>query len=515
MVFFLQRALDAVKLLLLIAIGLTAKLALDLTTVKYDSKAKNKFTHQQKMSEKITDQLSFPLSNFEMAERSKNPDHVKSKARDHSYFNKQDLFVESVTTTPSSLPHSAFSDVQFVATSFLPIKISVLKSITTKSQEYAVRVSGGNISNDTSRDNPTHLNDTILFAFDNYELDQAALLILQGQIDYLQKNKSFQVTVEGHADELGTREYNLGLAERRANRVRDHFLAAGINAARIKTISYGKERPLIEGSTDYARSRNRRAVTVFSPPNTIKPVTLPEENKAITNAKDKNNEQTTLAPSVSADHKVKGAEATFRNGRLFVGTFKQLQAGGKLGWDDVGTNTMVTTLSNFKPDKFESDAINLGYRKGSFAIGLAYANYRPFKLGGSPATIDGTNYSFFEVPVKGHSYFVDASMYIPISRNSVDFSLTAGMGTAKLITGHASADGTDTVDKFYTNSAVKFTRYGAGLDFYLSPSLTLTTGLMQSKYEDFGITVDTAGTANVTAKNMRINEVNVGLKKYF
>ena len=60
-------------------------------------------------------------------------------------------------------------------------------------------------------------------------------------------------------------------------------------------------------------------------------------------------------------------------------------------------------------------------------------------------------------------------MYVPIRKNSVDFSLTAGLGTAKLITGYAGVDGTDSVDKFYTNSDVKFTRYGAGLDFYLSP----------------------------------------------
>ena len=155
-----------------------------------------------------------------------------------------------------------------------------------------------------------------------------------------------------------------------------------------------------------------------------------------------------------------------------------------------------------------------GTVKATSPLALVYANYRPFKLKGSPATIGGTNYSFFEVPVKGHSYFVDASMYVPIRESSIDFSY-AGLGTAKLITGCAGVDGTNSVDKFYTNSAVKFTRYGASLDFYLSPTLALSTGLMQSKYDDFGITIDTAGTANVTAKNMNINEVNVGLKNIF
>ncbi len=515
MVFFLRRAIDVVKLLLLITIGSTAKLTYDLTTTSYDSGAKNKYTHEQKIDEKISHEQSSPRDNFEIAAKSKIPDHKKSKTRDQSYFDKRNLFVESFTTTPSRLSNNAFSDVQFVATSFSPIKISVLKSIKTKSYEHTVRVSGNNTSNGTTNDDLNYLNDTVIFAFDSYELDQAALLILEGQIEHLRENKNLLVTVEGHADELGTREYNLGLGERRASRVKDHFLTAGINAARIKTISYGKERPLIEGSSDYARSRNRRAVTVFSLPNNVEAVTLPTENTATTNAEDTTNKQTTLTPSVSTGHEIKAPESTFRNGRLYLGAFKQLQAGGKLGWDDIGSTTLVTRLSNFEPEKFESDGINVGYRKGNFAIGFAYANYRPFKLKGSPATIGGTNYSFFEVPVKGHSYFVDGSIYVPIRKNSVDFSLTAGLGTAKLITGYAGVDGTDSVTNFYTNSAVKFTRYGAGLDFYLSPTLILSTGLVQSKYDDFGITIDTAGTANVTAKNMKINEVNVGLKKYF
>ena len=515
MVFFLERAIGAVKLLLLITISVTAKLTYDLTTMSYDSEAENKYTHEQKINAKISHEQSSPRDNFEIAEQSNLPDHKKSKAIDQSYFDKRHLFVESFTTTPSSLIHNAFSDVRFVATSFSPIKISVLKSIRTKSHEHAVRVSGNNTSNGTTNDDLNYLNDTVLFAFDNYELDQAALLILQGQIEHLQKNKHLLVTVEGHADELGTREYNLGLGERRANRIKDHFLAAGIDAVRIKTISYGKERPLIEGSNDYARSRNRRAVTVFLMPKTVRAVTLPTDNATTTRAKDPIGKQKTPAPSIIASQPVKSPQSPFRNGRLYVGAFKQLQAGGKLGWDDIGSTTLVTRLSDFEPDKFESDGINLGYRIGNFAIGFAYANFRPFKLKGSPATIGGTNYSFFEVPVKGHSYFVDASMYVPIWKNSIDFSLTAGLGTAQLITGYAGVNGTDSVDKFYTNSAVKFTRYGGGLDFYLSPTLILSTGLMQSKFDDFGITIDPAGTANVTAKNMKINEVNIGLKKYF
>ena len=182
MVFVVQRAIDAVKLLLLITIGFTAKLTYDLTTTSYDSEAENKYTHEQKIDEKISHEQSSPRDNFEIAEQSNIPDHKKSKARDQSYFDKRHLFVESFTTTPSSLIHNAFSDVRFVATSFAPIKISVLKSIRTKSHEHAVRVSGNNTPNSTTNDDLNYLNDTVLFAFDSYELDQAALLILEGPL---------------------------------------------------------------------------------------------------------------------------------------------------------------------------------------------------------------------------------------------------------------------------------------------------------------------------------------------
>ena len=196
MVFFLERAIGAVKLLLLITISVTAKLTYDLTTMSYDSEAENKYTHEQKINAKISHEQSSPRDNFEIAEQSNLPDHKKSNAIDQSYFDKRHLFVESFTTTPSSLIHNAFSDVRFVATSFSPIKISVLKSIRTKSHEHAVRVSGNNTSNGTTNDDLNYLNDTVLFAFDNYKLDQAALLILQVQIEHLRTEDSLVVLQE-------------------------------------------------------------------------------------------------------------------------------------------------------------------------------------------------------------------------------------------------------------------------------------------------------------------------------
>ena len=78
----------------------------------------------------------------------------------------------------------------------------------------------------------------------------------------LRKNKNLNVTIEGHADERGTREYNLALGERRANAARDYLMTYGISGNRISVISYGKERPVDSGSNPLAWSKNRRSVTV-------------------------------------------------------------------------------------------------------------------------------------------------------------------------------------------------------------------------------------------------------------
>ncbi|MCS6986201.1 MAG: peptidoglycan-associated lipoprotein Pal [Sphingomonadaceae bacterium] len=105
--------------------------------------------------------------------------------------------------------------------------------------------------------------DTVLFAFDSYALDDEARAILDRQAAWLVRHPSVRVTVEGHCDERGTREYNLALGERRANAARTYLVARGVAASRITTISYGKERPAVEGSTEEAWARNRRAVTVI------------------------------------------------------------------------------------------------------------------------------------------------------------------------------------------------------------------------------------------------------------
>lgn len=105
--------------------------------------------------------------------------------------------------------------------------------------------------------------DRVFFEFDSYQLDSAAQSTLTGQAGWLAKYPNVRITVEGHADERGTREYNLALGERRANSVKNFLAGQGVSAERINIISYGKERPAVEGSNEPAWAQNRRAVTVL------------------------------------------------------------------------------------------------------------------------------------------------------------------------------------------------------------------------------------------------------------
>ena len=91
-----------------------------------------------------------------------------------------------------------------------------------------------------------------------------AVATLRKQASWLRKYPSTTVTIEGHADERGTREYNLALCERRANAVKEYLSTLGVSEDRMKTISYGKERPAVLGSNEWAWSQNRRAVTVVT-----------------------------------------------------------------------------------------------------------------------------------------------------------------------------------------------------------------------------------------------------------
>jgi len=104
--------------------------------------------------------------------------------------------------------------------------------------------------------------DRIFFAFDSSVVDSEGQATLQKQATFLRGKSGANVTIEGHCDERGTREYNLALGERRASAAKNYLVSLGVEASRIQTISYGKERPAVVGDDESAWSQNRRAVTV-------------------------------------------------------------------------------------------------------------------------------------------------------------------------------------------------------------------------------------------------------------
>jgi len=106
------------------------------------------------------------------------------------------------------------------------------------------------------------VSDTIHFDYDAYDIDPQARAVLDSQVAWLRQYPNVRITIEGHCDERGTREYNLALGDRRANAAKNYLAARGISPARITTISYGKERPVALGSNESAWAQNRRAVTI-------------------------------------------------------------------------------------------------------------------------------------------------------------------------------------------------------------------------------------------------------------
>ncbi len=116
----------------------------------------------------------------------------------------------------------------------------------------------------TQEDLVVNVGDRVFFTFNESSLSTEAQATLDRQATWLKKYGSARVSIEGHCDERGTREYNLALGERRATAVKNYLVAAGISADRISTVSYGKERPAVVGSNEAAWAQNRRAVTVVA-----------------------------------------------------------------------------------------------------------------------------------------------------------------------------------------------------------------------------------------------------------
>ena len=116
----------------------------------------------------------------------------------------------------------------------------------------------------SSEDLIINVGDRVFFEYDSHELTSDAQDLIHDQASWLKQYGDVTITVEGHCDERGTREYNIALGERRAQAMKNYLIGLGVVANRISTISYGKERPAVLGSTDAAWSQNRRAVAAVN-----------------------------------------------------------------------------------------------------------------------------------------------------------------------------------------------------------------------------------------------------------
>ena len=123
---------------------------------------------------------------------------------------------------------------------------------------------GSGIVSGSQEDLIVNVGDRVFFGYDSSDLDSDALELLQDQVAWLKQNSDVSVTIEGHCDERGTREYNLALGEKRAQAVKNYLIGLGINPDRVSTISYGKERPAVVGSNDWAWAQNRRSVSIVN-----------------------------------------------------------------------------------------------------------------------------------------------------------------------------------------------------------------------------------------------------------
>ncbi len=116
----------------------------------------------------------------------------------------------------------------------------------------------------SAEDFRVNVGDTVHFAFDQYNVEESDKTLLGRQAAWLAKYPAVRVTVEGHCDERGTREYNLALGARRANAVKEYLVSQGISTARVETVSYGKERPICTESNEACWAQNRRGVTTIT-----------------------------------------------------------------------------------------------------------------------------------------------------------------------------------------------------------------------------------------------------------
>lgn len=121
--------------------------------------------------------------------------------------------------------------------------------------------SANGVAPGTQQDLVVNVGDRVFFGYDRYDVAPEGQRVLEMQAEWLKRYPNNNVTIKGHADERGTREYNLALGERRANAIKNYLVALGVPGTRINTISYGKEQPAVMGSNEEAFAQNRRGVT--------------------------------------------------------------------------------------------------------------------------------------------------------------------------------------------------------------------------------------------------------------
>ena len=155
----------------------------------------------------------------------------------------------------------SIKNVLLVILATLVLSACATKTTTTKKLD--TQITGDTYTGDeTVKFLATGVPDRVFFATNESVLTTASRDTLRKQAAFMRKKKDLKFAIEGHADERGTREYNLALGERRANAVKDYLMTYGISGSRLSVISYGKERPVNSGSNPLAWSQNRRSVTV-------------------------------------------------------------------------------------------------------------------------------------------------------------------------------------------------------------------------------------------------------------
>ena len=161
------------------------------------------------------------------------------------------FFLAACSTTPKDTADSSGSGSTSTSS-------DVSSSAETETTESA------SIEPGSQEDLIVNVGDRVFFNYDSAELDTDAQELLQDQVAWLKQYSDVSITVEGHCDERGTREYNLALGEKRAQSVKNYLISLGVDSGRVSTISYGKERPAVVGSNDGAWAQNRRSVTIVN-----------------------------------------------------------------------------------------------------------------------------------------------------------------------------------------------------------------------------------------------------------